>query len=323
MPDAIALRDLSKTYPRKEGGPVQAVAPLNLDIPTGQVLGFLGTNGAGKTTTIKMMCGLVAPTTGQVTLNGYQVDKQRSQAMSQIGAVLEGTRNIYWRLSPLQNLIYFGRLKGYGGRPLRQRAEQLLQELDLWDRRHDPVNDFSRGMQQKVAIACALISDPPIVLLDEPTLGLDVHAARTVKEWVKDLAGHYGKTIILTTHQLDMAETLCDRVVIIREGELVTDQPTSALLELFRQARYEIRVEGHLPDDMASMKQMPDTGLSLSYDNGHTLLSLSSNDQDKLHQVLDKIRARGIPLISVQQAEPNLEEVFVQLTGANADTHLN
>jgi len=183
MKAAIKIESLSKTFRSRGGNEVEAVSRLDLTVEPGQVFGFLGSNGAGKTTTLKMACGLVMPTTGTVRLNGYDVSRQRGQAMQQIGAVLEGTRNVYWRMNAWQNLLYFGRIKGVSAsKLLKARAEQLLRELDLWERRKDPVGEFSRGMQQKVAIAAALIADPPIVLLDEPALGLDVQASRTVQE---------------------------------------------------------------------------------------------------------------------------------------------
>src|SRR5262249_5065163 len=158
-----------------------AVADLNMSIPEGEVFSFLGPNGAGKTTTIKMVCGLITPTSGQITLNGYDIARQSRKAVSQIGVVLEGARNIYWRLSAWENLLYFGRLRGCSDKKLKALAEQLLRELDLWDRRNDPVRFFSRGMQQKIALASALVTDPSIILLDEPTLGLDVEAAKVVE----------------------------------------------------------------------------------------------------------------------------------------------
>ncbi len=181
-PVAIEIESLSKVYYQRNKTAIHAVENLNLTVPAGQVFGFLGANGAGKTTTIKMICGVIIPNSGRVCVNGYDVTRNRGMAMRQVGAVLEGTRNVYWRLTAWENLIYFGQLKGCWGKPLKARAEQLLRELDLWDRRNDTVRTFSRGMQQKVAIASALIADPPIILLDEPTLGLDFHASHTVKE---------------------------------------------------------------------------------------------------------------------------------------------
>ncbi|HLZ81816.1 MAG TPA: ABC transporter ATP-binding protein [Ktedonobacteraceae bacterium] len=168
-PNAIEITSLSKIYPTAHRETVAAVDDLNLVVEAGQVFGFLGANGAGKTTTIKMMCGLITPTTGLIRIGGHDVSRERSAVMHLIGAVLEGTRNVYWRLTAWQNLMYFGHLKGSWGKELKERAKELLGELDLWERRNDPLRTFSRGMQQKVAIACALIGNPSIILLDEPT----------------------------------------------------------------------------------------------------------------------------------------------------------
>ncbi|MEZ4364251.1 MAG: ABC transporter ATP-binding protein, partial [Kofleriaceae bacterium] len=190
MTHAIELTGLTKTFDQ-----VQAVSDLTLRVEPGQVLGFLGPNGAGKTTTIKAICGLIKPTAGEIRLNGFDVARQRRQAMRQFGAVLEGSRSVYWRMSAWDNLLYFGRLKGASGSQLKERAETMLRELELWDRKDDLVGSFSRGMQQKVSIACALAADPPIVLLDEPTLGLDLDASRVVKAWVQRLVREHGKTV--------------------------------------------------------------------------------------------------------------------------------
>lgn len=305
---AIQIKNLSKSYKSSNGETIQAVNELDLSIDTGQVFGFLGANGAGKTTTIKMMCGLVKPTGGEVYLNGFNVAKEGRKAMAQIGAVLEGTRNVYWRMSTWENILYFGRLKGVHGKELKQRAETLIKELDLWERRNDKIRTFSRGMQQKVAIACALISDPPIVLLDEPTLGLDVKAAHTVKEWIARLAKEHRKTIILTTHQLDMAQALCDRVAIINKGQLLTNLPTTELLDLARTEFYEIKVDGHLNGSREAFEQR---ALTIQDEEGQSVLT-GAIAQNDLYAVLDNLREAGHALVSVKPIEPNLEDVFIK-----------
>jgi ABC-2 type transport system ATP-binding protein len=308
---AIRIDGLCKTYAQKDGTPIHAVRDLNLAIPAGQVFGLLGPNGAGKTTTIKVLCGLVQPTSGQVSVNGIDPWRTRGAAVRQIGAVLEGTRNVHWTLSAWDNLLYFGHLKGLAGKSLAARAEGLLKELDLWERRKDLVRTFSRGMQQKVAVACALVADPPVVLLDEPTLGLDVQAARAVKERVARLVRQEGKTVVLTTHQLDLAEELCARVAIIRQGSLIADEPVGELLTLFSGDYYEIRVEGRLPDALSAQLG----AWSIREQNGQTLLSGDVADQEVLYDLLAQLRAAGLPLLSAQRAEPDLEEVFVRLVG--------
>src|SRR5712692_6373033 len=310
-PPAFELTGLSKVYHRGKGTAVRAVDDLSLSAPAGQVVGLLGPNGAGKTTTIKMMCGLVAPTSGRVQLHGYDVAKARPMAVRQVGAVLEGARNVYWSLSAWQNLLYFGRLKGLSRRLIVPRAESLLRSLDLWERRHQAVGSYSRGMQQKVAIAAALITDPPILLLDEPTLGLDVQMARTVKDWIARLAHEEGKTIVLTTHQLALAQELGDRIAIIDQGRLLTDLPVRALLDRFRQDLYEIRLGSHLAPSASPWLD----GFSLTSEDGKTRIRGPIPDQARLYDLLTQIRAQNLPLLSVEPVEPTLEDVFVQILG--------
>jgi ABC-2 type transport system ATP-binding protein len=306
-PIAVEVEGLSKTYPSRSG-PIKAVHNLDLRIPAGQVFGLLGPNGAGKTTTIKMMLGLVTPDRGAVRLNGYDVARRRSAAMRQVGAVLEGSRNVYWTLSAWQNLLYFGRLKGLPTAAVRPRAEYLLRELGLWERRDEPVGGYSRGMQQKVAVAAALIADPPIVLLDEPTIGLDVEAARTVKDWIAGLARERGKTVVLTTHQLHVAEELCDRIAIIREGRIVADLPVGELRRRFaRQDLYEVTVRG--PADGLPLPP----GFTARAADGSTRLAGPVADQAALYGLLERLRDGGWPLVSVAQVQPDLEDVFLAL----------
>jgi ABC-2 type transport system ATP-binding protein len=308
MPDAaIQLEGVSKTFDKDNQGLCTAVNNVNLTIAHGQVFGFLGPNGAGKTTTIKMMCSLMLPTSGTIKLNGYDVQKERSKAMEQIGAILDGNRNVYWQLSPWENLWYFGRLKGAWGVTLKKQIESLLHELELWDIRHEPVGQLSRGKQQKVAIACALSANPPIVLFDEPTLGLDINATRSIKAWIKQLAHNYKKTIVITTHQLDIAESVCDQVAIMDKGKLIIDLPTEELLSIFKQDRYEIKIsskiEPYLVEQLARY--------TIINRNGSLVLEVT--DLPELYQALEHLKVLQIELISVKRAKHNLEEVFVQL----------
>ncbi|MPZ88981.1 MAG: ATP-binding cassette domain-containing protein, partial [Nitriliruptorales bacterium] len=293
----------------KRFGSVTAVEDVSLRIPSGQVFGLLGPNGAGKTTTIKMMAGLVTPTSGTARLRGHDIGTQRSRAVQQIGAVLEGSRNVYWSLSAWQNLLYFGRLKGLRGAEIKPRAEGLLRDLGLWDRRNELVGGFSRGMQQKVAVAAALVTNPQIMLLDEPTIGLDVEAARTVRQWVVRLAHEDGKTIVLTTHQLAMAEELCDRVAVIRDGRIITDLPTSELLDRYVEDRFAVEAAGRVP---ALAGAMPVDAAVQSAD-GRTTIQLPTADQDSLHAVLAELHTRSVPVLGVSRVRPSLEDVFVSL----------
>lgn len=303
----IVAEGLSKRYPSG----VLAVDELGLSIGSGQVFGFLGPNGAGKTTAIKMMLGLITPTSGRVRLNGHDVHDERAEAVRQVGAVLEGARNVYWQLSAWNNLVYFGRLKGMATADARQQARWLLRELDLWDRRNEPVGEYSRGMAQKVAVAAALVADPPILLLDEPTLGLDVEAARTIRGWIRELADTYGKTIVLTSHQLDTVQELADRVGVIRDGRLIADLPTADLLARFRRDdHYRITVDGSLAD-----VPLP-PGFATHAENGTTTISGTVDSHRALYRLLDRLGEHDVSLRAVTSHEPDLEDVFVELVNS-------
>ncbi|MGH7762013.1 MAG: ATP-binding cassette domain-containing protein [Candidatus Dormibacteraceae bacterium] len=298
---------MQKTYGRGTKA-LTAVKPTTLTVPWGQVIGLLGPNGAGKTTIIKMIGGLITPTAGTIRVGGYDVARQRPQAVRQIGAVLEGSRNVYWPLSAWENLMYFGQLKGLRAAEIKPRAERLLTELGLWERRHETVGSFSRGMQQKVAVSAALITDPPVLLLDEPTIGLDVEAARTFKDWIAHLARDENKTIVLTTHQLEGAQELSGRIVVIKEGEIIADLPTAELLARHAENRFEIRVTGSLNGTL-----LP-AGARVEADGDQSRVLLPDTTDDRaVFAVLDRLGATGAGLISVTQARPSLEEVFIRL----------
>lgn len=312
MSIAVKIDSLSKVYSRGKDKSVAAVNDLHLTVRQGQVFGFLGANGAGKTTTIKMICGLITPTAGRIAICGHDNVREHREAMSHIGAVLEGARNVYWRLSAWDNVLYFGQLKGQALSVVRPRAEQLLRELDLWDRRNHLLGTFSRGMQQKVAIACSLIADPDVILMDEPTLGLDIEAAQTVKIWIKKLVKEQEKTIVLTTHQLDIAQELCDHVAIMRKGCLIADEPIGDLLSVFHQEHYQIEIKGPLNQiHLSGFEQLHVS----QEENGNTILSgaLQCQDERSLKILLGELVALNQPVVSITRREANLEDIFLNL----------
>jgi ABC-2 type transport system ATP-binding protein len=225
--------------------------------------------------------------------------------------VLEGSRNVYWLMTAWQNLLYFGRLKSLRSAEIRPRAERLLTELGLWERRNETVGSYSRGMQQKVAVAAALITDPPIILLDEPTLGLDVEAARTVKDWVVRLARDEGKAVVLTTHQLEVAQQLSAWIAVIRGGRIIADLPTGELMARYAEDRFEVRVTGKL-NGLAGV--LP-AGARVEADGESTRVTLPNASTGALYGFLDDLRAADVPLLSVSQAQPGLEEIFLRLIG--------
>jgi ABC-2 type transport system ATP-binding protein len=199
---------------------VRAVDGLNLEVPTGIVFGFLGPNGAGKTTTIRLLLGLLEPTEGRAEVLGFDTCTQADEIRARTGALLENS-GIYEQLSAEDNLEFYGRVYNLEPELRRARIKGLLSEMGLWDRRKERAGDWSRGMRQKLALARAILHQPQLVLLDEPTAGLDVEAAVAVREDLTTLAEREGVTIFLTTHNMSEAEKICGQVGVIRKGKLV------------------------------------------------------------------------------------------------------
>jgi ABC-2 type transport system ATP-binding protein len=296
----LEAHHLQKVY-RTQNKPFTAVQDVSLKIAAGEVLAFLGPNGAGKTTTIKMIAGLIVPDAGWVRIAGYDPHRE-SKALRLIGAVLEGNRNVYWRLTAEENLEYFGVLRGLSPRVARQRGRDLLERFELVDKRRALVQALSRGMQQKLAIAVALIHDPQLLLLDEPTLGLDVEATETVKRLVREIAAE-GRAILLTTHQLDIAEELSERVAIINQGAIVVEEPTPALIRQFSGTAYIIEMEQPLP--VAQVNQIERLGAVV--ENRQIYL----RDPNLFYEVLENLRP--LPILRVERDQASLTEIFLKL----------
>jgi ABC-2 type transport system ATP-binding protein len=311
------LEGVTKAYP---GSSQAAVTQLSLELRPGEVVAMLGPNGAGKTTTVKMIAGLVLPTSGTIRVCGHDIVRERVRGVRHIGAVLEGARNLYWRLSAYENLLYSGTMRMVAGSVLRKRIADMLALLDLTEHRDREVRHFSRGMQQKVAIAAALLHDPDILLLDEPTLGLDVQAARQVEETVNRLAGQQGKSILLTTHVMDLAERLSDRTLVIHKGKSVAFEPTKTLIERHNLQRdtTEIKVGGGLGQQFQTRLQQRFSDLAVTSDNGATVLALPTLQQAEMIRLLQLLDEQDVTIIGVGRRQATLEEVFLSLTGGAA-----
>jgi len=298
----LLVDNLVKTY-RTGGRTIEAVQGVSFEIAAGGIFAFLGPNGAGKTTTIKMIAGLVEPTRGKVLVSGRDPHRD-SRVGRQIGAVLEGSRNIYWRLTPEENLEYFGALRGLSLRVARKRGLELLDRFGLADRRRMPVRALSRGMQQKVAIAVAVLHEPSLLLLDEPTLGLDVRASEEVKRLVRELAGE-GRAILLTTHHLTVAEEIADEVAVIQNGKLIVQGGMQDVLTSFSDSSYRITYQGSL-----QAAQVRDLARFQTEVRGDSLIYLGS--ASGLYEVLQILYPLEID--SVTRDRKSLTEVFLELT---------
>jgi ABC-2 type transport system ATP-binding protein len=222
--EIIVLQDLTKSF-----GSVLAVNRLSLSIQAGEIFGLLGPNGAGKTTTIRMLSALIAPTSGAAWVAGYQIEQQDNLIRRNVGILTESP-GLYDQLSAERNLAFYGEM--YEVADIPAQVENYLRMLGLWERRHEPVGTFSKGMRQKLAIARALLHEPKVLFLDEPTAGLDPEAARMMREFIASLK-RKGRTILLCTHNLDEADRLCDRIAVFKSHLLALDTPTALRRQLF------------------------------------------------------------------------------------------
>ncbi|MDD2521866.1 MAG: ABC transporter ATP-binding protein [Anaerolineaceae bacterium] len=236
----IKTRGLTKIFKigKKQETELIAVDNLSLEVERGEVFGFLGPNGAGKTTTVRMLTGLIRPSAGSAQVAGFELGKEDTNIRRNVGILTESP-GMYERLTAEKNLTIFANL--YDVPDVEKSVNKYLSMLGLWERRHDTVGSFSKGMRQKLAVARALIHEPQILFLDEPTTGLDPEASKTVRDFIEELKTE-GRTIFMTTHNLDEAERLCDRVGIFQQKLLTLDSPASLRDKMFgRKVVFHLR----------------------------------------------------------------------------------
>jgi ABC-2 type transport system ATP-binding protein len=308
----LRVEGLAKSFVTRTGR-VAAVNGVSFEVNAGEVLAFLGPNGAGKTTTIKMTAGLIEPDAGAVWIAGRSLCRDHDAATAQVGAVLEGSRNLYWRLTPLENLEYWAAMRRMPIGEARRRAVELLELVGLSSRARNTVQTLSRGMQQKVALCQALMHRPRVLLLDEPTLGLDLESGEGIKKVVRDLA-QAGTAVLLTTHQLDVAQDLADRVAMIRGGSLALSGTTAEVLARFSQLMVTVEAAVPWPDDLAERLD----GLPAAIAGSTTLtIDLRDDGDPVLYQVLDRLKPH--PLLRVERHRADLVEVFQRVMGGFED----
>lgn len=303
--DAIVTVGLKRVF-----GTYTAVDGLDLHIPSGSVFGFLGPNGAGKTTTVRMLAALIAPTAGTATIAGHTLGAGNEAIRRSVGILTE-TPGLYDNLNAWQNLTFFARLYDLADVQAASQVERYLRMLDLWDRRADKVGGFSKGMRQKLAIARALLHEPPIIFLDEPTSGLDPEAARTVRDFVKHLRAD-GRTIFLTTHNLAEAEELCDLIGIFRTRLLRLDSPASLRAEATGHGT-QVQVQGDAAPWEATIRALPFVDKVTSAD--HTLTIVMADPDQHNPALIAALVAAGAPIQYVQPMLQSLEDVYLKLVG--------
>lgn len=306
--DALVVEDLVKDYPTRKG-PVRALAGVSFRVARGEIVGLLGANGAGKTTVIKILCGLLRPTSGRA--EAFGVPPSRPEVARYVAALLEGSRNVYWRLSVEENLRFFAGLQGVPPREARRRTAELVARFGLDEKRRTTANLLSQGMKQKLALACALVKGAPILLLDEPTLGLDVETSHELRGMIRELATGEGKTVLLSSHDMGVVEDTCRRVVILARGRVVADDLVPNLLALFRTKAYRVSLRDGLPADARARlaTQLP----TLRTLDGERALEVELPPEKDVYALMDALREAGVSVDGVSRVEPDLEDVFLRI----------
>jgi ABC-2 type transport system ATP-binding protein len=316
---AVEVRDLRRTYHtttgvfRRRPVEVEAVRGISFEIAAGELFGLLGPNGAGKTTTIKMLITLLVPTGGTATVLGLDVVADARAVRERIGYVFGGDRGLYERLSALDNLRYFAELYGLPPATQKARIGYLLELVGLEGREKERVEGYSRGMRQRLHIARGLLHDPPVIFLDEPTIGLDPVGARELRMTIASLTDA-GKTVLLTTHYMFEADTLCDRVAVISRGTIVAEgTPRDLKAGVAESTIVEIETYGVDGDTVDRVRNIPGVA-SVSVedrDQAQVLLVQSSSGLELTQELLGALQAFRVGRVASR--EPTLEDAYVAL----------
>jgi ABC-2 type transport system ATP-binding protein len=319
-PPAITLQDLTRQFGRGKKL-FTAVSKLNLEVAQGQVFGLLGPNGSGKTTTINMISGLIPPTSGAVSILGMRVDARRTRRAVRhlLGTVPQETA-LYNELTAQANMVFHADLYRVPRREKAERIASLLQVVSLTDRADSRVGTFSGGMKRRLAIARALLHDPQVIILDEPTLGVDVHARAAIWGYIRDLRDR-GKTILLTTNMLEEAQELCDELAIIDHGRLTTTGTPELLRRAYGATVVTLHVQTMaagitLEYALAELRQLGGvTGVTTApaADASH-LLAVSTQEHAEIADII-AVTARWCVIADVAVREASLDEAFLSLTG--------
>jgi ABC-2 type transport system ATP-binding protein len=296
----------------KRFGALTAVDRIDLDVREGEVFGFLGPNGAGKTTTLRLLCALIAPTSGTAEVAGFRLGRDDGQIRAAVGILTEQP-GLYERQSAWDNLVFFATLYGLDRATAHAQSERFLRLMGLWDRRSEAVVTFSRGMKQKMAIARAALHEPRILFLDEPTTGLDPDAAKTVREFIVALRGE-GRTVFLCTHNLDEADRLCDRIAFFRHQVIRIDTPDQLRAELYGRATEFRLLPKPRAEDLARVRAVPGVR-DARLENGSIVVEAA--DPMTTNPLLVRALVEGGAEVAfVTERKAHLEDVYLRIVEA-------
>ncbi len=304
MKTVIRTEKLTKRF-----GDLVAVDGIDLDVHEGEVFGFLGPNGAGKTTTLRLLCALIAPTSGTAEITGFRLGREDAKIRAAVGILTEQP-GLYERQSAWDNLVFYATLYGLSPSVAKAQAQHYLRLMGLWDRRNEAVATFSRGMKQKMAIARSALHEPRVLFLDEPTTGLDPDAAKTVREFIVTLRGE-GRTVFLCTHNLDEADRLCDRIAFFRHRVLRIANPDELRAELYGRATEFRLMPKPRAEDLARVQAVP--GVHEAHlENGSIIVA--SADPLLVNPLLVRVLVDGGAQIAfVTERRVHLEDVYLQI----------
>jgi ABC-2 type transport system ATP-binding protein len=324
----LETRDLAKTFGNAQRGEVQAVRGIDLQIEKGEIFSLLGPNGAGKTTTISMISGLIEPTRGDAFIGGYSITHQPLQAKRLLGVVPQEIA-LYPTLSARRNLEFFGQMYGLSGKDLARRVDAMLDFVELTDRQSDRIETYSGGMKRRINIAAGLLHDPQVVYMDEPTVGIDPQSRRRILDTVKQLREQRGMTVLYTTHLMEEAQELSDRVGIIDYGQIIAlGTPGDLIQQVGEQDRLIFKVgQAVIGDEMlehirSSVEGVTQATFDPPGEEGESKTNVSGllvvnakRGRRALPFILHLAEEAGIGIESVEVREPDLEAVFLHLTG--------
>jgi len=320
MDPAVETKELTRIFrpKKKEGEPVLALDMVDLKIERGELFGLLGPNGAGKTTLLKILCTLLLPTSGKAYVYGLDVESQYLEIRKKINMVSGGEISGYGLLTVKENLWMFSQFYGIKSSEAKRLITEMLGTFGMLDKKDAKVRTLSTGQRQKMNVIRGFVTDPEIIFLDEPTLGLDVNASRVIRSYIVDwLKRNPERTVVLTTHYMAEADELCDRVAIIDEGKILSCDTPERLKRTVRMDK-TLTLETTLLKDKRPLEGLPGVGKFTFADNSErntTSLRFVIQDESCVSDIISGVIGQGSKIISLEKSEPTLEDVFIKMVG--------